>query len=139
MRRLLFVAGALAILGCGSDATGPSATIDGTYDLVSVNGAALPFILIQTATETDEVTGDVITAFNGRFTQTTSTQDTVNGHVTTGFSPNSGTYTASGAVITFKFDFSPGAVMATGTTSGDTFTVTTTTSTGPFVGVYVRR
>jgi hypothetical protein len=57
-RRLLLAAGATLALACGGGdaATGPTATVTGTYSLESYNGKPLPF------TMTDTVDGQVFTS-----------------------------------------------------------------------------
>jgi hypothetical protein len=56
-RRILLIAAATAAIACSGDsATGPSATVSGTYSLSTVNGKALPFVV------TDTVDGQVFTS-----------------------------------------------------------------------------
>jgi hypothetical protein len=134
VRRLIFLVGALALCAC-TDSTGPIATLDGTYDLKTVNGAALPYTTFQNATQKDELLGDVIIASDGSFSQFTSNRVTINGHVDDGMSLNSGSYAIHGTAVTFT---SLSGTPWTGTISGDTLTMPFTVPTGG-TGVYVRR
>jgi hypothetical protein len=133
MRRLIWLIGGLVLFGC-SDSSAPVATLEGTYDLKTVNGANLPYTTFETATQKDEVLGDVITASNGSFEQFTSNRVTINGRITNGTSPNSGTYVIDGTTVTF---LSPGTPWS-GTISGNTFTIEFTVPNGGS-GLYVRR
>jgi hypothetical protein len=131
MRRLIVLVGALVASAC-TDSSGPIATLDGTYDLKTVNGAAPPFTVFENATQKDEILGDVIMASDGSFSRFTANRVTINGHVDNGMSPNSGSYAIEGTTVTFT---SLSGLTWTGTISGDTLTM-------PFsvgVGVYVRR
>jgi hypothetical protein len=134
MRRLIVLVGALVASAC-TDSSGPIATLDGTYDLKTVNGAALPFTTFQNATQKDEILGDVIMASDGSFSQFTANRVTINGQVDDGMSPNSGSYAIDGSTVTFTH-LSGGTW--TGTISGDTLTLAFTGPAGG-VGVYVRR
>jgi hypothetical protein len=123
----------LMLLGCG-DSTSPVETLDGTYDLKTVNGANLPYTTFENASEKDELLGDVITASNGSYTQVTANRVTISGQTHNGISPNSGTYLINGTAITFNSQGSP----SSGTVSGNTFTVEFTVAKGG-TGLYVRR
>lgn len=45
MKRFLFACASLALLGCGGDSTGPAASVEGTWNLLSVNGDAVPSVV----------------------------------------------------------------------------------------------
>ena len=134
MRRLIFLVGALAVSAC-TDSTEPIATLDGTYELKTVNGAGLPYTTFQSATQKDELLGDVIMASNGSFSQFTSNRVTINGQVDDGMSLDSGSYAIDGTAATFT---SLSGATWTGTVAGDTLTVTFTVPAGGS-GVYVRQ
>jgi hypothetical protein len=125
LRRSLLILGlGLALGACGSDSsTEASATIAGTWNLQSVNGSALPFVILQSGANKAEILSDVITiSGTGSFTQTTTVRTTVNGAATTQSVADAGTYTLSGSAITLRFnsDNSTG----TGSWSGNTITAT---------------
>jgi hypothetical protein len=134
LRRLIFLVGALAVSAC-TDSTGPIATLDGTYELKTVNGAALPYTTFQSATQKDELLGDVITASNGSFSQFTANRVTINGQVDDGMSLDTGRYAIDGTAVTFT---SLSGTTWTGTVAGDTLTATFTGPAGGS-GVYVRQ
>ena len=121
MRRLLAACVALLAIACG-DSTSPSASAAGTWTLQTVNGAPLPFVLLQVGADKLELTSDVITANStGSFTQMTTLKTTEDGQVTTESIPDAGTYTQAGTAITFTFN-SDGST-GTGTLTGNTVTV----------------
>src|SRR5438105_10939585 len=100
MGRLIFLMGVVGLVAC-TDSNGPVATLDGTYDLKTVNGAPLPYTAFQNATQKDEILGDVITASDGSFSQFTANRTTINGQVDEGMSVDSGTYAIDGTTVTF--------------------------------------
>jgi hypothetical protein len=115
--------GVLALaLACG-DSTGPTeASVAGTWNLQSINGTALPFVVAQTGTDKVEVTADVLTVTSsGSFTEITTIRTTQNGATTTQTIPDAGTYVLNGNNVTFQFQ-SDGSV-GSGTVSGNTLTV----------------
>jgi hypothetical protein len=124
MKKLL-VAMVVLALGCGGDSTTEptTASVAGTWELSTVNGAPLPFIVIQSGTSKLEWTADVITATStGSFTQISTFRTTDNGQVTTNTVPDAGSYTLNGTAVTFTFN-SDGST-GTGSINGNTLTVT---------------
>ena len=122
MRRFIPLILAAAV-ACGSDSsTQPTTTsIAGTWDLTSVNGTALPFVINQTGTDKLELVGDVVTATaTGTYTESFSFRETLNGVVTTTTEPDNGTYTINGNAITLNSSTN-GSI--TGALSGNTFTL----------------
>lgn len=125
MRRLLSLALALAIVGCGSDSSSEptNASVAGTWSLVSVNGAALPFIL--SASPKIELLSSVVTvASNGTFTSSTQTRTTIGTQATTSTSTQSGTYTLSGSAVAIRS--TDGSTVQAGSVSGNTLTLAQT-------------
>jgi hypothetical protein len=60
MRRLLLAGFAMLLVACGGDsATGP-ASVTGSYSLRTVNGANVPAVVYQDATEKDEIVSSTI-------------------------------------------------------------------------------
>jgi hypothetical protein len=119
MRLLLFVVGVLAVPGC-SDSMGPAATFQGTYDLVSLNGAPPPWLIANSSTERDDLLGDVITANgDGILSETTALGITSNGITNSEFVFRPGTYTINGSAVTIELE-GVVPVTGTGTASGTT-------------------
>jgi hypothetical protein len=112
----------LGAAGCGNDdgSTGPLVGV-GTYALVSVNGAALPFTVPNTGDNTVVVQGATLT-LTDLGTYSVSAQGTRNGQ-TTPVLTDQGTYTQSGSQVTFRSSQFE-AVAYTGTASGNTLTIT---------------
>jgi hypothetical protein len=93
--------------GCGNDAaTNLRAAATGTYQLVSVNGVALPFVESSDATQEVRITAAQLqNRSDGSFTQTTSRSTTSlpGGAVTTSSEVLNGTYTVGGNVVAFTY------------------------------------
>lgn len=137
MRRLIALLLTVGLVGCGSDATSPSASIAGTWSLKTVNGAALPFVILASGTDKEEIVSDVFTltangASHGAFTQLSTYRLTQNGQVTSQSIPDAGTYTLNGSAVTLQFTSDGSSV--TGSWSGNTITV----GQSGVVGVYQR-
>jgi hypothetical protein len=127
MRRLISVLLAVGLVACGGDSTSPAPSIAGTWSLKTVNGAALPYVILASGTTKIELVSDVFTitandASSGAFTQLTTIRSTQNGQVTSQSIPDAGTYTLNGTAVTFRFN-SDGSV-GTGSWSGNTITAT---------------
>lgn len=125
MRRLAVVALVpLFLLACGgSDSTGPeSITVAGTWNLQTVNGSPLPYVVLQIGADKIELLSDRITAVeSGSFTQLTQFRVTESGVVTNESLSDAGSFTRNGNAVTVFFN-SDGST-ATGSISGNTFTV----------------
>ncbi len=126
MRRSKFLSCIIAVAftaACGGSdkAIGPTlASISGTYDLKTINGSNLPFVVAQTGSNKTEITADVVTATGSAFTELLTVRATQNGQVTTQTFSDAGSFTLNGNAVTFAYqDGSTG----TGTVSGNTFTV----------------
>ena len=122
MRRLIPLILAIAV-ACGSDSpTQPTnASIAGTWNLTSVNGTGLPFVINQSGTDKVELVSDVVTATaTGTYTEMFSFRETLNGVVTTTTEPDNGTYTINGTAITLHSSTN-GSI--TGALNGNTFTL----------------
>jgi hypothetical protein len=124
MRRLLALALLIASASCSSDSsTNPTAaSLPGTWNLSTVNGNPLPFIL-QTQNPKIEILNDqFIVADGGTFTETWNARFTdASGVVSSAPFSDSGTWTLNGATVTFHFT-SDGA-SGTGTLNGSSLTV----------------
>ena len=124
--RKLFIAtyafAALTLAACGSDSsTAPtSASMAGTWNLSTVNGASLPFVVQSTNPKIEILSEQLQVNANGTFTQTAQVRYTQGTTVSTQAIADAGTYTLSGTAATFVWnDGSSG----TGTVSGAKFTV----------------
>lgn len=134
MRRILLVFAALTI-GCGRDsATQPAeASIVGTWDLRTINGSSLPFVLSQSGADKAEVMSDVATADDhGAYTEVTQFRTTLNGQATTQAFTDAGTYTVNGNAVTLR---SGDGSSVTASLSENTFAI----SSGAFVYIYKKR
>jgi len=126
MRSVIAACALFIAAACGGDdsPTAPTmASIAGTWNLQTVNGSALPFIVAQSGSDKIEVLGDAITVTaTGSFTQLTQVRVTQGGQVSTQSIPDAGTYTLNGSAVTFTFN-SDGS-SGTGTLNGKSLTVT---------------
>jgi hypothetical protein len=128
--RAAVVAVAVALLAaCGSDSsTGPrNATVAGTYDLTTVNGATLPYTVPHT-TGTEIVEQATIT-LNTDSTYSVLANGTVDGSQST-IAADAGHYTVSGSQVTFTSTLISSA-QYTATATSSTLTATIP---GAFVG-----
>ncbi|MFL5620937.1 MAG: lipocalin family protein [Gemmatimonadaceae bacterium] len=125
MRRIFVTVCTLAIAlltGCGTDyGTAPTqASLAGTWNLTTVNGAPLPFI-IQAANPKLEVLSDqYILLANGTFTETYQLRGTVGTDVSTQTFTDAGTYSVTGTAVNVRYSDGTGL---TGTVSGNTVTI----------------
>ena len=126
MRRLLSLALALAIVGCGSDSSSEptNASVAGTWSLQSVNGGALPFILSPSNPKIELLSNVVNVSANGTWTSTTQTRTTIGTQATTASSTQSGTYTLSGSAVSIRS--TDGSTVQAGSVSGNTLTLAQT-------------
>ena len=128
MRRMLvsvFTVATVLLSACGSDSsTNPTPTsIAGTWNLTTVNGAALPYLL-QAASganpKVEIISDQIVISANGTFTQSTQARITQGTTVSTSTLPDNGTYSLTGTAATFVFsDGSAG----TATVSNNTLTI----------------
>lgn len=133
MKRILTMAFALATLACGGSGDGgtgpsPSASIAGTYQLSTVNGAALPHTLYGVSngpngTNLTQLMAASLTVHSDGTYLANGTQEVWDGrnYSAPSYVASSGTYTSSGSGYSFT-----GGMVAGGaaTLSGNTLTVT---------------
>ncbi len=106
MDRMMLVSfSALALLSCGDDGTGPpEANVTGTYVLESVNGAPLPWRLINPSPTRIEVTAGSLTLSDGTScTVSLTVRTTEDGEVTTDINSQDCQYTHSHGAITVSY------------------------------------
>ena len=141
MRRLLVVALLLASASCSKDSsTNPTASLEGTWNLSTINGASLPFLLqeldLQATTPTPRVellSDQIIATSVGTFTEKATARVTdATGPFTVPFT-DTGTWVLSGTTITFHFD-SDGS-SGTGSLNGNSFSI----GESGFASVYVKQ
>ena len=127
MRRILvsvFTAATVLLSACGSDSTtAPTPTsIAGTWNLTTVNGAALPFVL-QASPKIEILSDQIVILANGSFTQSTQARLTNGTTITTQTIPDGGTYSLNGTAATFTFT---DGGSETATVSGNSMTIAET-------------
>ena len=108
---------------CGGDSTAPgTGSIAGSYALQTVNGAALPFVVLQIGSDKIEVLSETVTLAEGdTFTQQGSLRLTQNGVMSIDGYAEAGVYTRNGTALNLVF--TSDGTTATGTISGNTITV----------------
>ena len=108
-----------ASLACGGDSTGPE-PIEGTYVLQTMGGRSLPVVVLQDASEKEEITAGSITLRTSNvFTMELTLRQTIGTEVYTLTSDVDGAWSRSGAIVTMTVDGEP--VIAT--LSGRTLTI----------------
>jgi hypothetical protein len=108
-------------IACG-DSTAPTASVAGTWSLVSVNGTPLPYTLSQGDLGSTQITsGKLVVSRAWTFTDSTTVTSTFNGQKSMATAADSGSYLLSGNSV--KFVFAADAVTGTGLLSGDSVTV----------------
>jgi hypothetical protein len=102
MRRFVGLLALATALGCGGDsATNASDTVSGTYTLRTVNGAPLPFAILQIDSLKVEIISDAFTLTDNRtWTRVGANRTTDGSQVTNGAIADSGTYVLNGTKIT---------------------------------------
>ncbi len=120
-------------LGCSDDGTRPTrASFAGTWNLQSVNGQAMPYVLQGTSPKVEIVADQLVILENGTFTETFSVRRTEGTVVTTQNGSDNGSYSLDGtAVRLVDADGSTG----NGMTQGNSLTL----AGQGFAQVYVRQ
>ena len=81
------------------------ASVVGTWNLQTVNGSVLPYLVPQDDFEAVELTSDVLTVdAKGTFTQVSKFRVTQDGEWSMEFEPDSGSYQVNGTAVTFTYD-----------------------------------
>jgi len=126
---LLSLALASTLTACGGDSTGPSETYSGTYTLRTINGTAVPYVIIQLGADKVEIASGTVTMSDngtngGSYTYNATVRTTVNGQVSTETQSDQGNYTRTGTGwhATSTVD----GTTSSGTLSGGTLTLVET-------------
>ena len=93
------VLAATVVAACGSDsaASPTAATLAGTYDLQTVNGSSLPYVLLQSETKSVTILDDhIVIADGGTWSEGGTVRVVTNGVTTTEVSTDAGTWVRSG-------------------------------------------
>ena len=118
--RKLFVVAALALAAACGDSTSPS-SVSGTYNLQTVNGAALPYVFQADNPKRELISEQLVLSANGTFTFNDVIRTTPTGGApTTMPTTDSGTFTLTGNSIVFTFG---GTSSIAGSVSGSTLTI----------------
>lgn len=126
--------------GC-DDSSGPGDDIDGNYSLRTINGAVLPFVLLQIDTQfkAEVTSGQLELRNDGTFNETLTFRVTEDGDTRTETDVTSGTWSQFGNQITFSWvDPEEGPESWNGTLQGSTITFIEQSADGTFTLVYRR-
>ena len=105
MRRFVFLCASLVLLGCGGDSTGPAASAEGTWDLLSVNGDAVPSVVdaIPAQGYTLEIVVDeYVLHGDGTYDEFFTTRTTQGTQVTTQDDTDAGTWSQQGTQVSIS-------------------------------------
>ena len=107
MRRFVYLVIASQALAACSDSTGPESSV-GRYDLVSIQGTPLPFVLSEVFEDKIEITAGHM-QLNADLTCSGSLtiQNTIDGRVTPNTQTNTCTWTQTGTAIDFTYPEGP--------------------------------
>ena len=113
MRRFLVACAAVALLGCGGDSTGPAASAEGTWNLQTVGGSALPYTAIFIASpmyRLEILSDQLITNSDGTYSETAQIRETDGSTVSTSSEQDTGKWSQHGSQVSFTSD-ADGAVI----------------------------
>src|SRR5438128_8865327 len=137
MRKLLLACAAVALLGCGgSDSTGPAASIEGTWNLQTVNGQPLPytaFFSTSPAYRLEIMSDQLLANSDGTYTENGTIRETQGTTVTTSSQQDTGVGTQHGNQVDFTSNAH--ATVTTATVSANKLAV----NAQGVVGVYPRQ
>jgi hypothetical protein len=106
LRRLAFTLAAavpLLVAACSDSPTAPSASLEGSYSLRTVNGANVPVTLATMGADRVDITGGTLTLNNnGTFSGQLAFRFVFSGATTNQSESSSGTWTASGNTVTLS-------------------------------------
>lgn len=113
----------VVMAACGSDSpTQPTpASVVGTWNLKTVDGSALPYLVAQEDFDALELLSDVLTvAANGTFRQLSQIRVTQDAQASMESVPDSGSYAMNGTAVTFTYESDASARIAS--LAGNTLT-----------------
>jgi hypothetical protein len=123
MLATVFTVATVLLAGCGGDSGTPpmEATLAGTWNLATVNGTPLPFVLQQSNPKIEILSDKLVLSASGTFAQSIMARSTSAGTITMQPIEDGGTYEARGTSASFTFnDGSQG----NGTVDGNSLSVT---------------
>ena len=137
MRKLLFACLAVAVLGCGgSDSTGTAASVQGTWNLQTVNGQPLPytaFLSTSPAYRLEIMSDQLVANSDGTYAENGTIRETQGTTVTTSTEQDAGVWTQHGNQVDFTSNAD--ATVTSATVSGNQLSV----NAQGVVGVYTRQ
>ena len=133
MRRIVALLTLTVLAACGGDSTAASASVVGTWNLSTVNGAPLPFVTQAANPKVEILSDQYVISTNGTFTETTNVRFTQGTSVTSSTGSDAGTYTVNGSSVSLRINGDVTAV--TGSFSGNTLTLVD----GTFTLLYTRQ
>ena len=102
---LVLLACVVAVAACGDDGPTGSWTVPGVYDLETINGAPLPYVVPQADGSTVEITSGRLTiSTDGTFTDRVDYIRTHGTQVTPSTDTRTGDYLFSNRVLTLMYD-----------------------------------
>jgi hypothetical protein len=111
---------AMSVIGCGDDGTGPG-SVAGRYELRTVNGGNVPYVLVSLGNDRFEVTsGSMQISKDNSFSVVLNTKTTESGATTSDSQTTTGTWALTGNQITFM---DGSGTNTTGVITGDQLTV----------------
>jgi hypothetical protein len=98
----LVLAATIAVACGGDSSSGPNASPVGRFQLSTFNGKSLPATVFQDTGFMDVLTaGSLVLSADGTYLATTTTDETIEGHLSTYVDSGSGKWTQAGAVMVF--------------------------------------
>ena len=103
IKRLIGLAAVTLFAAC-SDSSGPNSSLTGSYDLITINGAGMPFVVFfDQSSRLEIIGGDVTLNSNGTFSSSGTYRQTLGGGPAQTVTETClGTYTVNGNSITFN-------------------------------------
>jgi hypothetical protein len=104
MRKLLAALAIAALVACGgNDVVVSINDVAGTYNLATINGSGLPFLLQESGPEVEVFSDSYTLGSTGKFTQSTNFRVTSGDTVSFETFPDSGVYAVQGSTVLFTF------------------------------------